>query len=1120
MATEVRGYCTLCRSRCGAVYTVDDGALAGVRPDPGHPTGAAMCPKGRAAPEIVHSPRRLTTPLRRTTPKSDPDPKWEAIGWDEAMDEIAARLGRIAAESGPEAVAFAVTSPSGTPLSDSIAWIERFIRLFGSPNICYSTENCNWHKDFAHAFTFGCGMPAPDYAGTDLAVLWGHNPAKSWLAQSAALAEARANGAALAVVDPRRSTSARDADHWLRVLPGTDAALALGTAGLLLHSGRFDEAFVRAWSNGPLLVRADTGRFLRAEELEPGLRGFVVWDEPAGAPQPYDTDYAAVDPERFALRGKRRVHTVSGTVDCVPAFERYADACAAWPLERTCAVTGVDAASVTGFADALATANSVAYHGWTGVGQHANATQTERAIATLYALTGSFDTPGGNVILPRLPVNAVTSPDQLSPGQRAKALGLDEHPLGPPANGWVSARALCRSILSGEPYRTRAMVGFGSNLMVSQPDPHRTAAALRELEFFVHLDLFANPTADFADIVLPVTSPWEHDAVKAGFEISHRAAEHVQFRPRMVEPVGRSRSDTEIVFDLASRLGLGADFFGGDLGAARDHVLAPLGLTTADLRARPGGLRVPLETRYRKYAEVAGDGTVTGFATPTRRVELYSQRLAEHGSPAVPEHVAHHEPDPRFPLMLTCAKNGYFCHSQHHGITSLRKRFPEPAADLAPDLAAARGIADGQWITISTRGGSATMRARIDPALDPRVIVAEYGWWQAAPDLGLPGSDPRQSGGTNYNLLVDDADHDPVSGSVPLRSTACDVRPVPDAHWHGRREFVLAGSTAETAAVRALRLAPVEGGPLPEFRPGQHITLTDGQGITRSYSLTGPAEPGDDAEYHVAVRRVDGGRFSSYVHNGLRVGDRVEVTAPNGPFVIPADIEFPVVLLAAGIGITPFLGYLETLAARGGTVPRVVLHHGNRDSASHAFAARIRALAARLDRLTVIDHYSRPSAADRQGRDYTTRGRVRAEDIDDELIRQRARFYLCGPEAMLAELTAGLVARGVPKFDIFAEKFHAAPQAVAIPDDAEADVHFGRSQRTLRWRRADGTLLELADRAGITLPSGCRVGQCESCAVAVLAGQVAHLVAPAGELPENTCLACQAVPLTDLTLDA
>ncbi|KOG86754.1 hypothetical protein ADK38_29255, partial [Streptomyces varsoviensis] len=92
---QVRGYCTLCRSRCGAVYTVRDGALLDVQPDPEHPTGAALCPKGRAAPEIVRSPRRLTRPLRRTTPKSDPDPRWRPVGWEEALAETAERLGRI-----------------------------------------------------------------------------------------------------------------------------------------------------------------------------------------------------------------------------------------------------------------------------------------------------------------------------------------------------------------------------------------------------------------------------------------------------------------------------------------------------------------------------------------------------------------------------------------------------------------------------------------------------------------------------------------------------------------------------------------------------------------------------------------------------------------------------------------------------------------------------------------------------------------------------------------------------------------------------------------------------------------------------------------------------------------
>src|SRR3954470_20429174 len=149
----VAGYCTLCRSRCGTLNEVSGDMLVSVRPDPAHPTGKAMCMKGRAAPEIVHSPHRQLYPMRRTTPKGSPDPGWERISWEEALTITADKLGSIRTEYGAEAVVFGVTTPSGTPLSDSIDWIERFVRIFGSPNICYATEICNWHKDFAHAFT-------------------------------------------------------------------------------------------------------------------------------------------------------------------------------------------------------------------------------------------------------------------------------------------------------------------------------------------------------------------------------------------------------------------------------------------------------------------------------------------------------------------------------------------------------------------------------------------------------------------------------------------------------------------------------------------------------------------------------------------------------------------------------------------------------------------------------------------------------------------------------------------------------------------------------------------------------------------------------------------------------
>lgn len=169
---EKKGYCTLCRSRCGTINVVRGDMMIKVRPDDTHPTGHAMCMKGKAAPELVHSPNRVLYPMRRTRPKGAADPGWQRIGWDEALAEIAGRLAYFKRENGAESVAFGVTTPSGTPMSDSIDWVERFVWLFGSPNICYATEICNWHKDSAHAFTFGCGIPVADYRHAELIVLW------------------------------------------------------------------------------------------------------------------------------------------------------------------------------------------------------------------------------------------------------------------------------------------------------------------------------------------------------------------------------------------------------------------------------------------------------------------------------------------------------------------------------------------------------------------------------------------------------------------------------------------------------------------------------------------------------------------------------------------------------------------------------------------------------------------------------------------------------------------------------------------------------------------------------------------------------------------------------------
>ncbi|WP_334067502.1 molybdopterin-dependent oxidoreductase [Burkholderia cepacia] len=1144
---EKKGYCTLCRSRCGTINVVRGDTMIKVRPDDTHPTGHAMCMKGKAAPELVHHPDRVLHPMRRTRPKDAADPGWQRIGWDEALSEIAERLAHFKRENGAESVAFGVTTPSGTPMSDSIDWVERFVWSFGSPNICYATEICNWHKDSAHAFTFGCGIPAADYRNAELIVLWGNNPANTWLAQADAIAKGRRNGARLIVVDPRPTALAREADLWLRVNPGTDGALAMAIARQMIATGNVDDAFVREWTNGPLLVRADTGRFLRERDIDgdaPGNR-YVLWNatldrlEPAG-------EETATRPSDLSMTGVRHVAVRDSAghnmhVACTPAFDLYSAALAPFTPEHAATITGVDAADIVEAARMLRPHQAIAYHAWSGVGMHTNATQTERAIATLYALTGAFDTRGSNREWTKQPANPVSSYAMLNPQQRAKALGLADRPLGPPSQGWVTARDVYRAILDGEPYRVRALVAFGTNMVLSQADGGVAHDALCALDFHVHCDLFETPSSRYADILLPVNTPWEREGLRLGFEIDERAVELVQLRQRMVPPRGESRADYDIVFDLAVRLGMQDTFFGGSIEAGWNHVLEPLGLDVASLRAHPEGIVRPLPQNERQYAAATPDG-VRGFNTETRRVELYSENLHRHGYSPVPRYVPpQHGEDARadnrrrFPCTLTSMKNGYYCHSQHRGLPSLRRRAPYPVAELNDERAAEHGIVDGDWCLIETTNGSARFKARVVPELARDVIVAEYGWWQACDEVGQDALPVDGHDNSNFNRLVSATKLDPVSGSSPLRSVRCRIRldPSVDASrrsWKGLRDFVVSAMHEEASGVRTVTFRAADGGALPDYLPGQHVSLHvpslgDG-GTTRAYSLTGAAREDDRRTYSISVRHQKGrtrdgtafeGAMSSYIHGTLKVGDSVLLGAPGGTFVVPPASRQPVVMFAGGIGITPFISYLESIRDQADRAPESRLFYANLNSTTHAFRERIETLKRRLPTLEVVNCYNQPHD-ETPGHDYQMLGYLSADVVDDDLIRRRARFFLCGPEPMMQAIASGLIERGVPPFDIFKEAFRSPSRPTPDPSKQYA-VQFARSHRTATWTARDGSLLSFAERLGIALPSGCRVGQCESCAVKVMSGEVTHLSGHGPDEPDM-CLACQAIPATDVSIDA
>jgi anaerobic selenocysteine-containing dehydrogenase len=791
---RIKSFCALCVARCGAVATVEDGRFVALEPDPSHPTGQALCAKGRAAPELVYSPDRLLHPLKRRRPKGDPDPGWQRIGWDEALELTAAAMRRVAKRHGPEAFAFSVSSGSTTASNDFNGWLRRLMNAYGSPNLAGNLEICGWGRDLATRFTFGVasvgalpGGAMPDIANAGCLILWGYNPSMSRLTHATAVVEGVKRGMRLIVVDPRHVGLANKADEWLRVRPGSDGALALGLANLMIERGWYDFDFVRDWTNGPMLVRADTGRLLSERDVavDGGERRYVAWDTVANVPVIYDAAAGRYDRSeaRVALTGAYEIATTTGTVTCQPVFAHYAALCRRYSPDVVEATCWIPTDQLERTARLLWESRPVAYYAWSGHEQHATVTQTARAISLLYALTGSFDGPGGNVLFPAIPATSVAGDDLPAAKTMAQPLGILERPLGTARAKFIAALDLYRAILEDKPYPVRGLLGFGANMLMAHSDPRRGREALTALDFYAHADMFMNPTAELADVILPAASCFEREALRFGFDVSLAAQSLVQLRPAVVAPIGETRPDANILFALAERLGLGAEFWNGDIEAGYRAQLAPSGVTLEALRAAPGGVHVPLQTRHRKYAEPGKAGVPQGFRTPSRKVELWSETFAAHGYPPLPEYqepamgpVARPDLATRYSLVLTCAKNTLFCNSQHRGVPGLRKRQAHPEVELHPTTAADRAITDGGWVEIETPEGRVRAVARFNASIDPRVVVGQHGWWQACQTESAAGYDPFSAAGANYNLLIAGEIRDPVSGTVSPRSYLCEVR--------------------------------------------------------------------------------------------------------------------------------------------------------------------------------------------------------------------------------------------------------------------------------------------------------------------------------------------------------
>jgi ferredoxin-NADP reductase/MOSC domain-containing protein YiiM len=366
------------------------------------------------------------------------------------------------------------------------------------------------------------------------------------------------------------------------------------------------------------------------------------------------------------------------------------------------------------------------------------------------------------------------------------------------------------------------------------------------------------------------------------------------------------------------------------------------------------------------------------------------------------------------------------------------------------------------------------------------------------------------------------------TGNAGLASPDQMVTAVP-----GFRPLIVARMDRESSSVVSLLLEPVDARPLTVPLPGQFVVLrlcpkADAPPVLRSYSLSDLPDAG---HYRITIKEEPHGIASTYLSTQLRVGDVLDVSAPRGAFILRRG-NLPVVLLSAGVGVTPVMAMLHALAAHASPRP-VWWIYGARNRPDHPFAREARDLLAKLPHARRYVQYSRPDSTDRLGVDFDAASRLTVTVLEKLGVLRESDFYLCGPPAFLEDFTAGLDGWGVARDRVHTEIFGSgesvtpgvkkAPRPLPhVPEGSLGGgprISFARAGLTVSWDPKFQSLLELAEACDVPVRWSCRTGVCHTCECGLISGSVKYDPDPLEPPAAGNLLICCSRPQEDVVID-
>jgi anaerobic selenocysteine-containing dehydrogenase len=663
-----------CIGYCGLEVMVQDGRATRTQPWADYPMGPP-CSKGNSILYQLYSPERLKYPMKRTNPKGSADAGWTRITWDEALTTIATKFNEIKDKAGAEKVVFY----AGDPKEEMRPPLQRLALVFGSPNYGTESSTCATSMQMAAQLNGAGGLALG--SSTNTVIFWAHNPGWSMAREMGALVDAKERGVKVIAVDPRLSPIARAADIHLQVRPGTDGALALGMANVMISEGLYDASFVQEWTYG---------------------------------------------------------------------FEEYATYVQDFTPDKVAEITKVPADKIVAAARLYATNKPTAWvTSASPVVHHANGCQNQRAVGALAALTGNVTVPGLKASPSGVSVPEINDWQKRLPPLKDLKPDKQYFPVWWQMVDQLQMNLLPEYVRDGQ---LTAGLFVGSNFRM-WPQDQEYSKAITDMEFAAGADFFMTPTMELLDIVLPAATSLERTGP---IRVSGR---NVFIRTPVVQPIGEARGDREWMFDLATKMGLGADFWDGSVEASFDWQLEGLGLKAADVMAQPNGVNIP-----------PGDPTPAsdkpGFKTPSGKFELHSMVLEQAGFDPLPTYKEPAEspvstPDlaQKYPLVFnTGSREPMFVHTRHRNNPRLRELQPNPKVDINPVDAAARRIKQGDDVILEGPRGSIQVKANVTELAMPGVVHMYHGWVEA---------DVNTMTGRNF---------DPISGFPSFKAELVQVK--------------------------------------------------------------------------------------------------------------------------------------------------------------------------------------------------------------------------------------------------------------------------------------------------------------------------------------------------------